>query len=149
MNDIMIDDGADDLPGIQSRSAVSSLDNKDKQPTGEAGEGSAEADSFVLYRYRFFELTLYCLAIMMNMVCWMSLQPIVTALQNAYGVSSAVIGSMGFMFMLVFIPVNFPSNWVLERYGLRVGILVGIAFSTLGMWVKCLINVSFVWAWVG
>ena len=44
------------------------------------------------------------------------------AIETAYGVSSTVIGSMGYMYMLIFIPVNFPSNYVLDAKGLRVGV---------------------------
>jgi fucose permease len=131
-------DNGDDLPGIQQRSITTS--HSPKVFKDNESNDSGEKEEYKLYRYRMFELTLYCLAIMVNMICWMSLQPIPGALQNGYGVSSTVIGSMGFMFMLVFIPVNFPSTWVLERYGLKTGILMGSAFTTIGMWVKCLIN---------
>ena len=77
---------------------------------------------YVTYKYRFFELTLYCLAIMMNMVCWMSLSPIASTLENAYGVGDVEVASMGFTFMVIFVPFNFPANWFLDRKGLRIGV---------------------------
>jgi hypothetical protein len=85
----------------------------------------------VTYGYRWFELFLYCIGIMMNMVCWMSLTPIAEALKNAYGVSSVEIASMGFTFMLVFIPFNFPATWMLDYKGLRIGVSAPFPLLTI------------------
>ena len=68
---------------------------------------------------------------MMNMVCWMSLTPISEALKNAYGVSSVEIASMGFTFMLVFIPFNFPATWMLDYKGLRIGVSAPFPLLTI------------------
>ena len=67
-------------------------------------------------------LVLYCLAVTMNMICWMSLQAITGALESGYGVSGSKIAAFGFIYMMVFIPTYFPSAWMLDVYGLRLGV---------------------------
>jgi len=51
--------------------------------------------------------------------------------------------------MIVFIIANYPSSQVIDKYGLRIAVLVGMAFTTLGMAVKCAVNVSFIFIIVG
>jgi len=45
--------------------------------------------------------------------------------------------------MVIFVPMNFPSTFVLDRYGLRVGVIVGMILLVIGLWIRVLINYSF------
>lgn len=38
---------------------------------------------------------------------------------------------------------TFPSNYVIDDYGIRYSSLIGIGFTFLGMVIKCFINRSF------
>lgn len=40
--------------------------------------------NYVLYKYRFFNLALYCFAAAINQIAWISLQPVADAVSNAY-----------------------------------------------------------------
>ena len=51
--------------------------------------------------------------------------------------------------MIFFIPVNFPSTSVLDNYGLRVGIALGMGLTTLGIWFRCLMGHSIFYAVAG
>ena len=51
--------------------------------------------------------------------------------------------------MAIFVIAVFPSNIVLDKGGLRVGVLVGVFLTAIGMWIKCLINVSPFYVLVG
>ena len=82
----------------------------------------APKEEYILYGYRHFELTIYCLASMCNQITWISLQPVAGAIQNGYGYGSAAISAIGITYMIVFIIVNYPSNFLIERYGLRIGV---------------------------
>mmetsp|Transcript_35558 Transcript_35558/g.25968 ORF Transcript_35558/g.25968 Transcript_35558/m.25968 type:complete len:90 (+) Transcript_35558:338-607(+) len=44
---------------------------------------------------------------------------------------------------------NFPSSYLLGVIGLRWGILLGVAVSAVGIWIKVAINHSFTWVIVG
>jgi fucose permease len=70
-------------------------------------------------------------------------------LQNAYGVSNEVIAAISLTYMFIFILFVFPTNIVLDKGGLKLAILVGFALTTTGMWVKCLINTSFYYVFLG
>ena len=51
--------------------------------------------------------------------------------------------------MAIFVITVFPSNIVLDKGGLRVGVLLGVFLTSVGMWMKCLINVSPIYVLVG
>ena len=85
---------------------------------------------------------MYCLAAALNQICWISLLPIAGVLQNAYGVTNTQISAISLVYMAIFVIAVFPSNIVLEKGGLRVGVLLGVFLTSIGMWIKCLINIS-------
>lgn len=70
-------------------------------------------------------------------------------LTNAYGISNTTIAAIGLTYMLIFILVVFPTQIVLDKGGLKFAILLGLLLTCTGMWVKCLINKSFAWVFVG
>lgn len=45
--------------------------------------------------------------------------------------------------------MNFPSVAVLDKYGLWWGIGFGMVTTTVGLWVRCLINEGFAFAIIG
>ena len=51
--------------------------------------------------------------------------------------------------MLGFIPLHFPTVYFLDKKGLKMGICLGITFTTLGCWFRCLINHSFNYVIIG
>lgn len=95
---------------------------------------------FRLYRYRYLNLTLFCLATALNQICWISLQPVADAVANAYETDAATVNTISLVYMGVYLFVNFPSNYIIDTYGCRVGVLIGTVLTFLGMWVKCLVN---------
>ena len=42
--------------------------------------------------------------------------------------------------MALYLPMNFPCVYVVEKYGLRVGVVGGILITTLGLWLRVFIN---------
>ena len=113
------------------------------------GNNNTVETEYILYGYRHFELTLYCFAAMMNQMTWISLQPVAGAIENGYGYGATAISALGITYMIIFLLVNYPSNLVIDKWGLRYAVLIGVAFTTLGMLVKCLVNKSFIWVIVG
>ena len=49
------------------------------------------------------------------------------------------VNYLSMSFMMFFLPMNFPSVIALDKYGLRVGVLIGIVGTTAGLWIRCLI----------
>lgn len=59
------------------------------------------------------------------------------------------ISLIGIIYMIVFILVNYPSSYIIDRSGLRIAVLIGMTFTVLGMLVKCAVNVNFAFIIVG
>ncbi len=51
--------------------------------------------------------------------------------------------------MVMFVPMNFPSVYALDYWGLRIGVLIGMALTALGLMLRCLVNFSFIYVLVG
>jgi FLVCR family feline leukemia virus subgroup C receptor-related protein len=51
--------------------------------------------------------------------------------------------------MIVHVPISFPANYVVDKYGTKIGNTIACLFSILGSWLKCLINVNFNYAILG
>ena len=75
--------------------------------------------------------------------------PISTAVKNAYDVDLAQINIESLIYMIAYVPVNFPANYVIDYYGLRLGVTVGIVLTALGGWLKSFVNSGFYWIYVG
>ena len=56
---------------------------------------------------------------------------------------------LSIIYMGVFVIFNFPANVALDKRSLRFGVILGVMLTTLGMWLKVLINRSFIWVIVG
>ncbi len=41
---------------------------------------------------------------------------------NAYGISSTAVNTISLVYMSVYLLVNFPSNYIIDKYGCRTGV---------------------------
>jgi MFS transporter, FLVCR family, feline leukemia virus subgroup C receptor-related protein len=64
-------------------------------------------------------------------------------------VSIYVINYLSQSFMIAYLPFNQPAVIALDKYGLKYGVVIGTVLTTIGLWMKCLINESFVWVVIG
>ena len=96
-----------------------------------------------LYKERFYVLFIFGLCTMISAVGWISFSPIFDLLQTVYGVNLLTVNYISMSFTLFFVPMNFPASVILDRYGLRTGLIIGMVATTVGLWLKCLINKSF------
>lgn len=88
-------------------------------------------------------LFLFSLCTMISGCAWICFAPIFDLLQAAYGINLLTINYLSMSYCLLFLPVNFPSTYVLDRFGLRIGVSTGILITVVGLWIRCLINKSF------
>lgn len=79
---------------------------------------------YVLYKYRFFNLALYCFAAMINQIAWISLQPVADAVKIAYDKDITTVNTISLVYMGVYLFVNFPSNYALDKWGCRWGVRI-------------------------
>ncbi|HVN16663.1 MAG TPA: MFS transporter [Anaerolineales bacterium] len=88
-----------------------------------------EQDRFTVYPYRWVVLLAFMAIIAINQLLWITFAPITSDAVQFYGVSELSIGLLSLIFMIVYIFVSFPASWVIDTYGVRVGVGIGAALT--------------------
>ena len=84
-----------------------------------------------VYGYRWIMLVAFMLVIAANQLLWITFAPITGDAARFYGVSDLAIGLLSMIFMIVFIIASIPASWVIDTYGIRVGVGIGAALTGL------------------
>jgi cyanate permease len=88
-----------------------------------------EQTRFNVYPYRWVVLLAFMSIIVVNQLLWITFAPITSTAVEYYGVSELSIGLLSLIFMIVYILVSFPASWVIDTYGIRVGVGIGAALT--------------------
>jgi sugar phosphate permease len=88
-----------------------------------------EKNSFKVYPYRWVVLLAFMSIIIVNQLLWITFAPITSNAVQYYGVSELGIGLLSLSFMVVYILVSFPASWVIDTYGIRIGVGIGAALT--------------------
>jgi MFS family permease len=109
-------------------------------------QGSQDSASAVtmqgyeVYPYRWVILSLFMLVVAVNQLLWITFAPITSVAAEFYKVSDFLIGLLSMSFMIVYIVVSIPASWVIDTYGIRIGVGIGVAltgiFGLLRGWVN-------------
>ncbi len=84
-----------------------------------------EKSDFKIYGYRWVMLAAYMFIVAMNQMLWITFAPITSEAAHYYGVSELWIGILSMSFMVVFILVSIPASWIIDTYGIRIGVGFG------------------------
>jgi cyanate permease len=90
-----------------------------------------ENPSFKIYPYRWVVLSVFMLIIAANQLLWITFAPITGEAVKFFGVSDMQIGILSMCFMIVFIVFSIPASWIIDKYGIRVGVGIGALFTGL------------------
>jgi len=88
-----------------------------------------EQSQFKVYGYRWIMLIGFMLVIAVNQLLWITFAPITGDAANYYGVDDLAIGLLSMSFMVVFILVSIPASWIIDTYGIRVGVGIGAVLT--------------------
>ncbi len=88
-----------------------------------------EQTDFKIYPYRWVVLSAFMAVVAVNQLLWITFAPITSNAVQFYGVSELSIGLLSLIFMVVYILVSFPASWVIDTYGVRVGVGIGAALT--------------------
>ena len=99
-----------------------------------------DLEEYPVYKKRWAILFMFCIAAMTNQVAWISLQPVADQVGHAYEQSITIVSTISLVYQGLFIVFTFPSNYIIDVYGCRRGVLIGTFFTALGMIIKCFIN---------
>jgi len=82
-----------------------------------------------VYAYRWVVLLAFMSIIAVNQLLWISFAPITSQAVEYYRVSELSIGLLSLIFLIVYIFASFPASWVIDTYGIRVGVGIGAALT--------------------
>lgn len=88
-----------------------------------------ENNDFRVYRYRWIILALFMMVIAVNQMLWITFAPITSDATAYYAVSDIKIGILSMCFMIVYLAVSIPASWIIDTYGIRIGVGTGVAFT--------------------
>ena len=84
---------------------------------------------FKVYRSRWIMLSVYMLMVAINQLLWITFAPITGDATKFYNVSDLKIGILSMCFMIVYIIVSIPASWIIDKYGIRIGVGIGAVFT--------------------
>jgi len=84
-----------------------------------------EKPNFKIYNYRWIVIAVYMFIVAMNQLLWITFAPITSEAVGYYGVTELWIGILSMSFMLVFILFSIPASWIIDTYGIRIGVGIG------------------------
>lgn len=101
---------------------------------------TTEDKEYKVYPYRFVILILFMFISLMNQVLWITFAPIMNEIAGYYTgipdwltpVDSILLLSA--IFMILYIPVNFPATYLIDKWGLKWGTGIGVILTgTFGL----------------
>jgi cyanate permease len=85
--------------------------------------------NFKVYGYRWVMLLVFMFIVAVNQMLWITFGSITKEAVAFYRVSDLSIGLLSLIFMVVYLVISFPASWIIDTYGLRVGVGVGAALT--------------------
>ncbi|MBU1338010.1 MAG: MFS transporter [Acidobacteria bacterium] len=105
-------------------------------------------ESMNVFKYRWVMLGVFMLVIAINQLLWISFASITGAAAAFYGVSDLAIGLLSMVFMIVFIVISIPASWVIDTYGIRVGVGIGVALTGIFGLLRGVFAADYTWVLV-
>jgi len=100
---------------------------------------------FKVYGSRWIMLSVYMLMVAVNQMLWITFAPITGDATKYYGVSDLQIGILSMCFMIVYIVVSIPASWIIDKYGIRIGVGIGAAFTGIFGLVRGFAGTDYNW----
>ncbi|MFC1996405.1 MFS transporter [Chloroflexota bacterium] len=84
------------------------------------------AKHYKLYSYRWVVLGVFMFVNLTIQTLWIAYAPISGPAAKFYGVSDLQIGFLAMSFMIAFIPLSIPVAWVIDTYGFKLSVNLGV-----------------------
>jgi MFS family permease len=88
-----------------------------------------EQTAYKVYSYRWVILAIFMLISVVNQLLWITFAPITSMAAGFFKVSDFSIGLLSMSFMIVYIIISIPASWVIDTYGIRIGIGIGAVLT--------------------
>ena len=110
------------------------------------------AKAYKLYGYRWVVLGVFMLVNLTIQTLWIAFAPISGPAAQFYGVSDLQIGFLAMSFMIAFIPLSLPVAWVIDTFGFRSAVSIGVILMGIFGILRGLAGSSFslvLWSTIG
>ena len=87
--------------------------------------------AFILYKHRWIILAIFSIVSMTNEVIWISLSSVESIVQDYYNVNYIAINWLSMLYSALYVFVVL-SSYILDKYGLKMAIMIGAALNALG-----------------
>ena len=121
------DESGDEL--VNSGTEAENVQNKPAKEDKNSG--------FTLYKRRWIVLAVFSIVSMTNEVIWISLSSITSIVQVYYNVSYIAVNWLSMIYMLFYVFVV-PTSYILNKYGLKMTIVIGTALNAWGSCFRCI-----------
>lgn len=108
--------------------------------------------SYRVYGYRWVVLAVFMFVNLTIQMLWIGYAPITGPAAQFYGVDDLQIGLLAMSFMIAFIPLSLPVSWVIDTYGFRVAVSIGVVLMGVFGIVRGLAGANYtivLWSTVG
>ena len=93
---------------------------------------------YKLYKWRWVVLGLFSLISMSNEVIWISLSSITSIVKVYYRVDLIAVNWLSMIFGLFFVAFIIPASYLLDKYGLKITIIVGAILNAFGSCLRAM-----------
>ena len=90
--------------------------------------------------YRWFFLVAYCLSVFVNQMQWLSYSAILTEFSLHYEKPEWKINMFALIFMIVFPILCIPEAWLLDKFSIRLALILAAGGNIIGSGLKLLVN---------
>lgn len=104
---------------------------------------------YPVYGYRWVVLAVFMFVNLTIQTLWISYAPVTSSAGQFYGVGDLEIGILAMSFMIAFIPFSIPASWVIDTYGFRRGVGIGVVLMAIGGMIRGLAGANYPLVLVG
>ena len=104
---------------------------------------------YALYKWRWVIVIFFCTSVTASGVGMMGFSPITTIIQELYGITDFEAQLLMMVFVILYIPLMFPANYLIENKGICIPIYIASVTMILGAWIRMLVNVNYNFVLVG
>ena len=93
-----------------------------------------------VFKFRWIVLILFMLGSSSLQVLWISFAPVTIEAAIYYNVGEFEIIFLSTVFMITYIPVSFIATWILNKFGFRIGVGLGVMISGVFGFLRALVG---------
>jgi len=93
-------------------------------------------DKIKVYGYRWVVLAVFFIINLLMQLHWITFAPITGDAAEFYGVSVLQIGMLSMIFMIVYLVMSIPASYMVDRFGIHIGVGIGAVLTGIFGLVK-------------